>query len=98
MDQKKQMVTAAFRNQVDAERAFDALRALGYLDSEIDVLMSDKTRRSWYAQPGQKHEAGSMMAEGMAAGGAVGTAVGAALGAVAAIGTTLALPGLGVIV
>lgn len=98
MAQRKKMVTGAFRSQVDAERAFDALRALGYLDSEISVLMSDKTRSAWYSKRGEKHEAGSKMAEGMAAGGAVGTAVGAALGAVAAIGTTLALPGVGLIV
>jgi len=100
MAQKRKMVTAVFRNQVDAERAFDALRVFGYAENEIAVLMSEKTRADWYArvERSAKHDAGSHAAEGMAAGGAVGTAVGAALGAVAAIGTTIALPGLGLIV
>jgi hypothetical protein len=97
---KKKMVTAVFRNQVDAERAFDSLRALGYLDSEIDVLMSDKTRSTWYSSKEQreKHDVGSLAVEGVGVGGTVGTVVGAALGAVAAIGTTIALPGIGLIV
>ena len=98
--QKKKMVTAVFRTQVDAERAFEALQARDYLESEIDVLMSDKTRADWYSRvrKSAKHQAGNEGVEGMGVGGAVGTAVGAALGAVAAIGTTLALPGLGLIV
>jgi hypothetical protein len=100
MTQKSKKVTAVFRTQVDAERAFEALQTLSYSESEIDVLMSDKTRADWYSRvrKGAKHEAGSEAVEGMGVGGAVGTAVGAALGAVAAIGTTIALPGLGLIV
>jgi hypothetical protein len=100
MAHKRKMVTAVFRNQVDAERAFEALQALGYPESKIDVLMSETTRSDWYSrvEKSEKHEAGSKAAEGMGVGGAVGTAVGAALAAVASIGTTIALPGLGLIV
>src|SRR5207244_3358451 len=98
--EQKKMVTAVFRDRFDAERAFDYLHTKGYLDSEINVLMSDKTRSTYY--PGtraeEKHEAGSLATEGMGVGGAIGTAVGAALGAIAAIGTTVAIPGLGLII
>jgi hypothetical protein len=99
MAQKKKMVTGVFRDRYDAERAFDYLHTAGYLDSEINVLMSDRTRASYY--PGQeqdKHNAGTLATEGMGVGGAIGTALGATLAAVAAIGTSLALPGLGLII
>src|SRR5262245_59727335 len=97
--QRKKMVTGVFRDRYDAERAFDYLHTAGYLDSEINVLMSDRTRTSYY--PGQQHEryeAGTLPTEGMGVGGAIGTAVEATLAAVAAIGTTVAIPGLGLMV
>ncbi len=94
------MVTGAFRNQADTENAFDALRALGYGESEIDVLMSDKTKTDWYSQSGDadKHSVGNLAVEGVGVGGTVGTAIGATLGAVVAIGTSIAVPGLGLVV
>jgi len=97
----KKLVTAVFRDRFDAERAFDYLHARGYSDSEINVLMSDKTRSTFYPMANKdesKHEAGSKAAEGMGVGGAIGTAVGAAIAAVLAIGSTIALPGLGLFV
>jgi hypothetical protein len=99
MAEKRKMVTAVFRDPVNAQRAHDALRRRGYTDTEINVLMSDKTRSSYFSdeEPG-KLKAGTRAAEGMAVGGAVGTALGAAVAAVAAIGTNVFLPGLGLVV
>lgn len=97
--ERKQVVTAVFRDRYDAERAFDYLHTLGYTHSEINVLMSDKTRAAYYPSNKEegKHEAGSMATEGMAIGGAIGTAVGASLAAALAAGTiaTLLIPGIG---
>ena len=99
MAERKKMAMGVFRDRYDADRAFDFLHGLGYLDSEIDVLMSDKTRTTFYpGKEGEKHNAGSLATEGMGVGGAIGTAVGATIAAVAAIGTTIALPGLGLLV
>jgi hypothetical protein len=96
---KKKMVTAIFGNRIDSEQAFDYLYARGYQDSEINVLMSDKTRSSFYSEEdSEKHRAGSLATEGMGVGGAIGTAVGAGLAAIAAIGTSIAIPGLGLII
>lgn len=98
---KEKMVTGVFRDRLDAERAFDYLHALGYSDTEINVLMSDKTRSSYYGTEREgmsEHGAGSLATEGMGVGGAIGTAVGATLGAVAAIGTAIAIPGLGLVI
>jgi hypothetical protein len=103
MDKKRKMVSSVFRNQEDTERAFDSLRTLGYQQNEIDVLISEKTRTDWYSNADdddddEVHEVGNKATEGIGVGGAVGTAIGATLGAVIAIGTTVALPGLGLIV
>jgi hypothetical protein len=105
MAERKKMVHAVFRDRYDAERAFDFLYARGYRDSDINVLMSDKTRSTYYTSTAMgkkaeetKHKAGTLATEGMGVGGAIGTAVGATLGAVAAIGTSLAIPGLGLVV
>jgi hypothetical protein len=90
---KKAMVMGVFRDRYDAERAFDYLHGAGYLDSEINVLMSDRTRSSFYPKQEEgKLSAGNLATEGMGVGGAIGTAVGATLAAIAAIGTTLAVP------
>lgn len=100
MAQKNQnMITAVFRDRYDAIEAFDWLRAQGYQQDNISVLMSDQTRLSYKddAKSG-KIERGSKMAEGAATGGAIGTAVGAGLAALAAIGTSLVLPGIGLVI
>jgi len=95
--EKKKLVTAVFRDRFDSERAFDYLRTKGYVDSEINVLMSDKTRATFYPESAKddQHPAGTHAAEGMGVGGAIGTAVGATIAAIAAIGTTLAIPWTG---
>src|SRR5262245_66138024 len=94
------LVHVVFPNQRDAEQAFDYLAGLGYEDTEVNVLMSETTR-SCFSQAkaeGEKHPAGTMATEGMGVGGAIGTAVGATIAAIAAIGTSVALPGVGLIV
>jgi hypothetical protein len=101
MAEKKQtMVTAVFRDRNDSEQAFDYLYHLGYNDREINVLMSDKTRSTFFPDRKEeaKHTAGTKAEAGMGVGGAIGTAIGATLAAVAAIGTSIAIPGLGLII
>lgn len=93
MATKQKMVTAVFRDPVNAQRAHDALRRRGYTDNEINVLMSDKTRSTYFSgQEAGSIKAGTMGVEGMGVGGAIGTAVGATIAALVAIGTTLAIP------
>lgn len=98
-EKNAKMITAVFRDRYNAIDAFDWLRVMGYSQDQISVLMSDQTRVH-YAQEVKegKIERGSKMAEGAATGGAIGTAVGASLAALAAIGTSLVLPGLGLVI
>jgi len=96
---KQKMLTAVFRDRTSANRAFDWLQQRGYASSEINILMSDSTRSAFERHHDSDHlTAKSKAPEGMAAGGAIGTAVGATLAAVAAIGTNILVPGLGMVV
>jgi hypothetical protein len=98
---RQEMLTAVFRDRVNAQNAYQSLIGRGYTSNEINVLMSDATRSSYLAE-GERGEgkitAGTHATEGMGVGGAIGTAVGATIAAVAAIGTSLLIPGLGIVV
>jgi hypothetical protein len=99
MDKRDKMLTAVFRDRIAATQAYEWLQDRGYHSREINVLMSDSTRAALDANsPESRIKAGSMATEGIAAGGAIGTAVGATLGAIAALGTNVAVPGLGLII
>jgi uncharacterized protein (TIGR02271 family) len=63
-------------------------------------MMSDETRQKHYAEGsgGADTELGNKAMEGTAAGSGIGGTVGAIIGAIAAIGTSIALPGLGLVI
>jgi hypothetical protein len=93
------IVTGLFRDRESAERAYQAACDRGYRSDEVNVAMSEETRRSWYPSndaPGS--DLGTKALEGTGAGAAIGGAVGGTLGALAALGTSLVIPGLGLIV
>src|SRR5262249_51254045 len=92
------LVTALFRSREDAELAYQSLRDRGYTEKEISVLMSDKTRETYYGKTAAETELGSKALEGAGAGGAIGGALGAIIAGIAAIGTNVLLPGLGLVV
>ncbi len=99
-ENSKRMVTAVFRDRTQANRVYTWLRDRGYTSDEINVLMSDQTRASYHheADAEEMVSSSSHAAEGIATGGAIGTAVGATLAAIAAIGTSVFVPGLGLVV
>ena len=93
------VVTAMFNDHQDAERAYSSARDRGYADDDVSVIMSDETRDRHYGD--KEHvdtELGNKAAEGAGVGGAIGGTVGGIAGALAAVGTSLALPGLGLVV
>jgi hypothetical protein len=97
--EKGKLLTAIFRDRPSTERTFNWLQDRGYNPDEINILMTDKTRKSFHDDGTEGQiKSGSHAAEGMAAGGAVGTVVGATVGAILAIGTSIAIPGLGLII
>jgi hypothetical protein len=94
------MVTAVFRDGVNAQSAYDRLLDRGYTSTEVNVIMSDQARSSYFPteRPAPRIMASNAAAEGLGVGGAIGTAVGATLAAVMAVGTSLPIPGLGVVI
>jgi hypothetical protein len=94
-------LTGSFRDWDSAERAYNRLRDRGYTDEEINIIMSDKTRKKYFDQTGddnKKSEFGNKAKEGAGTGSAIGGAVGAAAGIIAALGTSLVIPGLGMVI
>jgi hypothetical protein len=96
-DKQSRLVTGLFRNRSSAERAWQHATSRGYGKDDINVVMSDDTRQRYFNGPAET-ELGSKAGEGAGIGAGVGGALGAALAAVAAMGTTLVLPGLGIVV
>jgi len=92
------MVTGLFRDRESAERAYGSLEKRGYSKDDVNLLMSDETRKKHFAVDDRDTELGSKALEGAGTGAAIGGTVGATLAAIAAIGTTLALPGLGLLI
>jgi hypothetical protein len=90
-------VTALFSDPETAERGYRTLIERGYSDKDINLMMSDETRKKCFAT-GEKTELGTKAAEGASVGGAIGGTVGAIAAAIAAVGTSLAIPGLGVVI
>lgn len=89
-------VTGLFKDKESAENAYRLASQSGYSDSQINVVMSEETREKYYGKNATlETEVGSKLAEGAAVGGTVGSTIGAIVAGIAAIGTTLVLPGLG---
>jgi uncharacterized protein (TIGR02271 family) len=93
------MLTGLFSDRESAERAYQGLSERGYTKDDINVVMSDATRKKHFSDGGTTNtELGNKAAEGAGIGGAVGGTIGATLAAVTAVGSNLVIPGLGLVV
>ncbi len=95
--QRGPMVTGLFRDKDSAERAYRSMTERGYGKDDVNLMMSDDTRKKHFADDGDS-DLDTKAWEGAGKGAAIGGAVGATLAALAAIGTTIALPGLGLLI
>ena len=91
------MVTGLFRDRDSAERAYQSVTDRGYGRDDVNLVMSDETRKRHFSS-GEQTELGSKAAEGAGIGGAIGGTLGAIAAAIAAVGTSIAIPGLGLVV
>src|SRR5881396_3004300 len=89
----KNFVTGFFKTRTAAEAAVDAIIKRGYTREDVSVLMSDATKNKEFAVQTRSHAA-----DGLGIGSAIGGTVGAVLAAIAAVGTSIAIPGLGLFV
>ena len=93
------MLTGLFRDRESAERAYDSVSSRGYDKKDVNLVMSDETRKRHFgSDDANQTELGSKAAEGAGIGGAIGGTLGAIAAAVAAVGTSLVVPGIGLVV
>ena len=98
---RERYITALYPTRDAASRAYSGLTTEhGYKADDINVMMSEDTRKRHFGdvKPGTELSGGTKAAEGMGKGGAIGGGIGAALGALFAIGTSIVIPGLGLVV
>jgi len=99
--QSDRYVTGLYNTPESANRAYEGLTSKhGYKSDDISVLMSDDTRTKHFGDvtPGTELSGGTKAAEGLGKGAAIGGGIGAALAALFAIGTSIVIPGLGLVV
>jgi uncharacterized protein YjbJ (UPF0337 family) len=93
------MVTGLFRDRESAEKAYNSISSRGYAKDDVNLLMSDQTRDRYFSgSSAGDTDLGTKAMEGAGTGSAIGGTIGAVIGAIAAIGTNVVLPGLGLIV
>ena len=101
MDRNSKMVTGLFKDRDSAERAYRSVADKGYGTDDVNIVMSDDTRKRYFAGETSANattELGNKAAKGAGVGGAIGGTIGAIAAAVAAVGTSLVIPGLGLVV
>ena len=92
-------VTGTFSDRVSAERAYNSMLNRGYDEKEINLMMSDETRKQYFSDENVTDtELGNKALESAGVGGVIGITAGAIFAAVAAIGTSIAIPGLGLVI
>ena len=91
-------MSGMFRDRNSAEKAYDAMHSRGYGKDDVNLLMSDETRKTHFGDDTVHSDLGDKAMEGAGVGSAIGGTAGAIIGAIAAIGTSVALPGLGLII
>ena len=96
---ERRMVTGMFRDRDSAEQAYRAVTDRGYTRDDVNLMMSDDTRKRHFTdRTAVETELGTKAAEGAGVGGAIGGTLGAIAGALAAVGTSIAIPGLGLVI
>lgn len=95
----KRVLTGMFRDRESAEKAYNALHDRGYEKDDINLMMSDDTRKKHFSDDATKDtEIGTKAAEHAGKGSAIGGTIGAVAGVIAAIGTSVVIPGLGILI
>lgn len=94
---QNRVLTGMFRDRTSAEKAYNSAISRGYSKDDVNLMMSDQTRDSWFSDDDDT-ALGSKALEGAGTGSAIGGTLGAIIGGIAAIGTNVLLPGLGLVV
>ncbi len=91
-------VSRVFKTREEADSAYEDLHSRGYTKDDINVMMSDNTRDRYFTNVDHDSELNDKVSENAGKGSLIGGGVGAVVGAVAAIGSNILLPGLGLVI
>lgn len=91
------ILTGLFKDYKNAEWAYQDLLERGYKKEDIHLLMSEEIRKKYFPDV-PKTETGNEILKGAGLGASIGGGLGAITAAIAATGTTLAIPALGLII
>jgi len=95
--ERSRVVTGMFKDRESAERAYQSVTDRGYKNVDVNLIMSDDTRKKHFSsEKGQDTDLGNKALEGAGAGAGIGGTVGAILAVIGAAGT-LAIPGLNIV-
>jgi hypothetical protein len=76
---RDRLVTGLFRDRESAEKTYGHLGPRGYRAEDVDVMMSDETRRKYYEDTAAKTELGTKALEGVGVGAGIGAVADGAL-------------------
>jgi hypothetical protein len=92
------MVTGLFGDSHSVERAYQVVAERGYDMGDVNVVMSDDTRKRYFSDERPVNtDLGQKSAEGGELGGPTGGRIGILIPILAAVSAAVALPGLGLI-
>ena len=93
------LLTAFFDDNHKAGKAYNFALKLGYIKEEINILMSEETRRRHeYEHKDTEPSVSDEAIKGAGVGGALGVTTGAFIGAAIAMGTIIATSGLSLVI
>lgn len=96
MSNERPLMTGLFPDRESAELGYNSMSERGYTKDDVNLVMSQDTKQRHFTSAGTETELGNKAAEGAGVGGAIGGTVGAIAAAFVAVGSTLAIPGLGI--
>ncbi len=107
-------LVGVFDNRTIAETAFELIHNRGYDKSDINLIMSHQAKELYFSNKSfegdpvfteqdmiketEPHKVTNVVLKDAAIGAGIGVTIGAILGAIAAIGTSIAIPGVGLII
>lgn len=90
----REMIIGSFEDRDAAERAYRSASERGYRENDVHVMMSDDTRKRHFTDD----KIGNKSLEGTGVGAVAGGALGATIMGIIAAGTSVAVPGLGLLI
>lgn len=93
------LLMVLFENPQNVKIVYNNLLNEGYPKDDITIIMTEETEKRYFSnQDLSKTDLGNKSLEGMGVGGAFGGTAGAIAAGIAALGTSLIIPGLGIVV